>query len=240
MRAWLTIFVVFGICAYSGVSFAFPRHSFFEQPAAGPAGVSARAGGGGIYGTGGATDYGIKCSHCHINNNNQQGHLTMNVVPTPAFQSVGGADAYKPGQTYAITVTMMGEHLGLANTAMTGNINQMAFTVEDNATGKLAGVLTSDEGKSSSSCTVADPYPKTYNGGVTNPSDTSKTTIVFGTCHAVLGLPGQARTQWKFSWTAPASGDLTIFVGAVDGDTDGKSSLDDDAIELSIPLKKGS
>ncbi len=258
MRIWIGIFVVLSISSIAGVSHAFPRHSWFNWSATGQSTDSSlRAGGGGIFGTGGQQDYGIKCSHCHINDKKQQGHikLVLNVSYTSGgaktgWPKKGGVDSYVPGTTYTISAVMMGEHLGgIINGVDNGDANGMVLTIED-ANGKLAGTLTSDSGQSSANAAcstpagLTDPFPYVINGGTSYPA--GKTTVIFGDCHAVMSLdqissPSVAITSWTFTWTAPAAGagPLTIFYGAVDGNYDAVSSLGDDVTELAIALDEG-
>ena len=82
---------------------AFPFGKSWHDPANGNLSNGGRAGAGCIYGTGGVGDHGITCANCHING---QGLIGASIVPTPAWQKVNNIDAYKPGQTYSITVTM--------------------------------------------------------------------------------------------------------------------------------------
>ena len=64
---------------------------------------------------------------------------------------------------------------------------------------------------------------------------------MYGDCHAVLSLSHEGLTSWTFDWIAPVAGagDVTMFVGMVDGDHRGDSSLDDDAVERAFPLREG-
>src|SRR3954464_12397443 len=117
---------------------AFPFLNSWHDPSDGsPGNPKGRAGAGGIYGTGGVTDHGITCAHCHISG---KGLIGATITPTPAFAKLGNLDAYKPGQKYAITVAMTGEHLGLNQ--MNNNLNGMTLTIEDQG-GKVKGVFTS-------------------------------------------------------------------------------------------------
>src|SRR5215203_1209669 len=72
--------------------------------------TGANPGGGGIIGTGGAGDFNITCAHCHIGNENK---IDAKVDMTPPLGSVGGQAAYDPGQTYQVTISLIGEHLGI-------------------------------------------------------------------------------------------------------------------------------
>jgi hypothetical protein len=178
-------------------------------------------GGGGIFGTGGARDYFITCANCHVNDQNQQGQIDLAVMFTPPLTVTAGQSSYKPGQLYQVSAQLTGEHLGLSGCGpyVNGNVNNMVATVED-ASGRTAGLLASDSGQSSASCPA------------TAPMVTTGTTIMSGDCHAVAaqsGKPAANRTQWYFSWTAPAagSGALTMYWGAVDGDCKMDSFGDD-------------
>ncbi len=123
---------------------------------------------------------------------------------------------------------MTGEHRGLNQG--NNNLNGIAATFENQA-GKVAGVLTSDAGASSSNC-VAN-YP------AQNPA--GKTTYIYGDCHGIIYVPVPNATAWNFSWTAPAAGagQVTMFYGVVDGDANGKSSLDDDVKMGTVKLLEG-
>jgi hypothetical protein len=234
-----------GVSAHAGVTYAFPQHKLLIAKAAGPSGVASagglRPGADGIFYTGGAQDFGMKCSHCHIDDQHQQGSIGVQVVPSPAWEDVSGSEGYAPGTTYTITVNLTGAHLGnISNND--GDENAFALTIED-GNGKLAGVLEANVGGKSdaTACkngTAADPL-------VVPPKPTAgQTTVILGDCHAVVSTEhpasAAARTSWNFKWTAPAAGtgDVTIFVGAVDGDHEGKSSLGDDVVEASIVLKE--
>jgi len=213
----------------TGSVLAFPFTSSWHLPASGETNVQPRnrAGAEGLYGTGGRADLGIRCSHCHIKG---EGLIDFTLAAQPAFAKVGGEDAYIPGQRYTITITMTGEHRGPGPGG--GNLNGMAMTIE-NAAGQRSGTFVGDAGQSSASCPATDPYT-----GVQLPA--GKTTFLYGDCHGVLFLPHQNLRAWTFDWTAPAagSGDLTMFVAVVDGDTGGDSSLEDDVVERALPLRE--
>jgi hypothetical protein len=211
----------------------------WNNPANGAPSVT--PGGGGIYGTSGARDYNIACNHCHINDTNQQGAIDLKLTFNPPMTLLSGQYIYSPNQTYRVTAQMTGEHLGLTNctsTATTGNANNMAAAIEDTS-GKPAGVLASDSGQSASAC------PPTL------PASLTGTTALYGDCHAVVSISGVTgtfdRTQWSFSWTAPAAGagPLRLYFGAVDGNC-GQSSLGDDVkmgnltlVESTAALRRG-
>jgi hypothetical protein len=146
------------------------------------------------------------------------------------LSSVGGQQAYKAGQLYAITVKLVGETLGKTgcDQYVTGNINNFAASIE-NAAGKSVGVLSSDSGQSSASCPPANPKP------------TTGSTILYGDCHAIASMGSDKRmanvTQWTFQWQAPAAGtgNVTVYWGIVDGDCM-MDSLGDDVKTGSIKL----
>ena len=207
---------------------AFPREDFWHMPASGVAGTN-RAGAGGIYGTGGRTDFGVRCSHCHVRG---AGTIDVRIDAAPAFTDLGGGDlGYVPGQRYAITVNMLGEHARHMPTAM--DVNGFALTVED-ASGRVSGRFVTDAGQDSMSCPSSNPYPMP----AMRPA--GRTTFMYGDCHAVLFLGHARLTRWSFDWIAPAAGagDLTMFAGLVDGDTGGDSSLEDDTVERTYALRE--
>jgi hypothetical protein len=213
----------------AGVGYAFPTTPYWHMPASGDAGVN-RAGGEGLYGTGGAQDLGIRCSHCHIDG---EGLIDFQLSAMPAFDDVGGEDGYVPGRRYTITIRMTGEHLRPGTTM--NNMNGMALAIED-ASGRRAGRFIADAGQDTNSCPRNDPY----SGGGHPPVPAGRTTFMYGDCHAVLPLPHMGLTAWTFDWIAPAAGagDLSMFVAVVDGDTGAESSLDDDVVERTVPLRE--
>lgn len=238
-RAIASIVVGTAIVASTAVTIAFPFNKSWHEAAWGSASTN-RAGAGGYYGTGGRKDKGIKCSHCHILAPGVQSSIGVTVTTTPAFVVSGNDTKYVPGQTYMVTIALTGEHLGGGKgsndpTSM-NNKNSMAATIE-NANGQRAGRFVADSGQDTNACPAQNPYP-----GAPGPvSPVGMTTFMYGDCHGVLPLQHSKLTSWRFTWYAPAAGagDLTLYIGMVDGDTDGHSSLDDDVLEKSIPLKEG-
>lgn len=226
MRKRALISMITAAIVLSGTTaLAFPFLKSWHDRADGSQSNGGRAGAGGIYGMGGATDYSITCAHCHIGG---QGTIGVTITPTPAFTKVNGQDTYKPGQMYSVNVVLTGEHRGLGQG--NNNLNGMAATFE-NQSGKVAGVLTSDAGASSANCPATFPAQ--------NPA--GKTTYTYGDCHGIVYVPVPNATSWTFSWTAPAkgAGQVTMFYGVVDGDSDGKSSLDDDVKMGTMKLGEG-
>lgn len=227
MKSTHVLAAAFAILGAGSLASAFPFLNSWHMPSDG-----LRAGGGGIYGTGGAQDWGLTCANCHIK---APGKIDATITPNPAWQQLAGQPAYKPGQKYSITVQLVGEHRGLNATPATNNLNGMAMTFED-AAGKATGFLASDvAGNDQSTCPAAAPG--------TNPAAPA-TTYLYGpsrNCKTVIFNPRPNLTSWTFSWTAPAvgGGAVTGFYGVVDGDSDGKSSVDDDVKMGTLKLSEG-
>lgn len=171
-----------------------------------------RCGGGDLWYTGGFSDWNLACTHCHINDKNQQGNLTANVT------GFDPGNKYAPGKTYTITLTMVsaaaGGELAKGNAQ---NKNGFAATVEDEG-GKTAGTFL---GSNQTSC----PPPPTLPDGAFAPA----TTLAYGDCHAISSLGLVGLSSWTFKWTAPgnATGPLTFYYGLVDGDANQRSLSDD-------------
>jgi hypothetical protein len=206
------------IAVFPSVARAFDGQGLWYTPANGgvapPGNMNALPpGAGGIFGTGGTHDYNITCANCHLNNMQQQGKIDLMLAFSPALQSVAGQAAYKPGQTYMVTATMTGEHLGMGGCGpyVTGNINNFAATFE-NASGKTVGALASDSGQTSASCPSRAP------------TVASGTTMLYSDCRVIFSMGGDKadanRTSWTFAWTAPGAGTggVTMYWGVVDGD----------------------
>ncbi|MFT3764287.1 MAG: hypothetical protein QM820_02005 [Minicystis sp.] len=171
-------------------------------------------GGGGIIGTGSARDRSITCAHCHMN---AAGQIDVKLDFSPPLPTVGGQATYAPGQTYQVSVQLVGEHLGQSGCGQyLTHVNNFAAAFED-VSGQPAGALASDSGQSSKSCPPAVPSP--ING----------TTVLYGDCHAVTSSGKESTSAWSFSWTAPAGGTgaVTVYYGAVDGNCDMMSMGDD-------------
>jgi hypothetical protein len=206
------------VASFPSLARAFDGQGLWYTPANGgvapPGNTTALPpGGGGIFGTGAAHDYSITCASCHLNDKQQQGKIDLMLAFSPALQTISGQPAYKPGQTYMVTVTMTGEHLGQSNCGqyVTGNINNFAATFE-NVAGKTIGTLASDSGQSAASCPARAP------------TVTSGTTMLYDDCRVIFSMGGDkadsGRTTWSFAWTAPAASTstVTLYWGVVDGD----------------------
>ena len=163
-------------------------------------------GGGGIFGTGAARDHGITCQDCHVDP--PDGDVELRFRFSPSLASMNGLDVYQPGQTYDVTVELVGELLTGPCAPNAKNNNGFAATFED-ADGQIAGVLTSDSGQSGTDCPAQYPDPGTG------------TTVLYGDCDVVMP-ENYERTSWQFRWTAPTSdsGGITLRFGGVDGNCD--------------------
>ena len=143
-----------------------------------------KGGGGGLFYTGARSDKGWTCTACHIG---AEGKISIQLgsAPTALLQN----SAYTPGQAYAITVSLRGEHLGLGSGR--SNFNGFALTVRDSQN-RPAG-------------TISGYAPEDFYQA--NPATISTAGKVVGT------------TAWKFTWTAPAAGTgaVTFFIAMVDG-----------------------
>lgn len=224
MRATTTALVfAAALCARAGGAAAWDGPGQWWKPA-----HDKDPGGGGIYGTGGQGDYGIKCTDCHVK---PKEIIDASVTPLPAWGMLGAAKTYTPGRRYEITVRLLKESLGMSGCGpYVGHVNNFVGTFEDGA-GKPAGMLETDSGRKSTACPKAAPDPKTASG----------TTWIYGDCRAVIPthVP-DGTTQWKFYWTAPpvGAGDVTFFAGVGDGNCE-MNSTGDDMKMLTLKLSQG-
>jgi hypothetical protein len=174
-------------------------------------------GGGGILGTGGMHDHGIKCSHCHVER--KLTDLAFGLEFQPALPSVSGEASYVPGQRYTITARMTNESLGTPCSDPYGkNVDNFAAAFE-NEEGAAVGVLESDTGAIATSCPTTTPAP-----------DSAGTTAITGDCEVVFSKGKANTTTWSFAWTAPTAGPVIVSWGAVDGDCL-MMSMDDAVVE---------
>jgi hypothetical protein len=213
MKSTLVLSIVFAVVTASLAARAWDGNDLWYNPATGRRATpyDVMPGGGGILGTGGATDFNITCANCHIKGAPNYGSISVDISPPLG-------PTYKPNTRYDLTVTLKGEHLGLSGCSpyVTGNVNQFAATFEDDS-GKLAGALTATYG-SSANCPT-DPPAAGFTGS----------TLTYRDCHAVVSAVVKDRASWTFSWTAPppGSGQVTLYYGAVDGDCMMNSTGDD-------------
>jgi len=206
---------------------AFPTLHYWHLASSGETNQNQnRAGANGLYGSGGPHDYGIRCADCHVET---EGLIDLTIDVSPPLSQSGNDMAYSPGQTYVFTVTLEGEHKQPPNPNGMDH-NGFVATFED-AGGNVMGDLVSDTPNNSSmNCPANSPG-----------STPSGTTYVYGDCHGIIGNEMAELDQWTFSWQAPGagSGDVTMWYGAVDGNTAGSSSLDDDVVQGSMFLVEG-
>jgi len=193
-----TLITMLALGWLSTPAFAWDSSALWYAPAS-----ADNPGGGGILGTGGAHDHGIKCSDCHVNRVDEPGlSFAMAFSPTPPPGS------YSPGQRYTITATLTGAKLGQpCNIQYTTTVDNFAASFEDD-NGVTAGALESDSGPTSASCATV---PNAMAPG---------TTALAGDCQVIFAKGNQSIDTWTFYWTAPASGPVHIYWGAVDGDCD--------------------
>lgn len=232
---------VMGLGALSMVSAAsaFPHLYMWIDPANGhPSSAGQPApGGGGIYGTGGAKDYGITCAHCHTN---APGMVGTTIAPTPAWQTLPGGSAYKPNTKYRIVVTLTNE---TKNPGTTNNLNGFALTIE-NQSGVGVGMFATD---AATPITTMNCTNTRVLGAAEMALVTAGTTTYMispantGGCYTVVSVPKAGATSWSFDWTSPAAGTgpVTIFYGVVDGDKAGTDSSGDDVKQGTVRLLEG-
>jgi hypothetical protein len=177
----------------------------------------ANPGGGGILGTGGAHDHGIKCTDCHVDRKPEPG-LAFALTFAPALANT----TYAAGTRYTVTAKLTGAQLARPCTFPNGKNNDgFAASFEDDA-GASAGTLAADDGQSAPSCTLPSPPPP-------------GTTALDGDCKVVFANGAPDTSTWTFFWTAPSSGAVHVYWGAVDGDCD-MMSMNDAAVTGSMTL----
>lgn len=157
-------------------------------------------GGGGILGTGGAHDHGIKCLDCHQEREETTLDLTFSFTPPLDL------DRYTPGQRYRVDVAMLDEQLGPPCDQYMVHVNNFAAEFQ-NAAGDAVGTLESDNGISAGSCPTDFTDP------------TTGTTALYRDCEVVFPRRAENLTSWTFYWTAPSTAsEVRLYYGAVDGD----------------------
>lgn len=179
----------------------------------------ANPGGGGILGTGGRHDHGIKCTDCHVDRVQEP-----NLGFAMTFQPALNGQVYAPGQRYTVTARLTGAQLGVgcnAADATMHNRDGFAASFED-ASGAAAGALASDSGQTSASCVLPSPPPP-------------GTTALDGDCQVIFATSAENVDAWTFTWTAPTAGPVRVFWGAVDGNCD-MMSMKDAAVSGSMTL----
>lgn len=170
----------------------------------------ANPGGGGILGTGGAHDYGIKCTDCHTDRK-----LEPNLAFAMTFSPALANNTYVAGTRYTITARLTGALLPMPACSISAGKNNDGFAASfEDDNGVTVGLLAADDGQSAPTCTLPSPAP------------TTGTTALDGDCKVIFSLGKPNMTTWTFSWTAPQSGNVHVYWGAVDGDCDMMSMHD--------------
>jgi len=162
--------------------------SFHAAPGAG--------GGGGVFYTGSPLDRGWTCAACHVD---APGRLRVDIQSEP---DLFVSRTYTAGQSYALTIRIRNEELGLQSGR--SNFNGMALSVLDDEALPLGRLSGGDEFfiRSNASGTAAFIASQSTTAG---------------------------QTEWTFSWTAPdaeAAVPLTFYLAVVDGN--GANSLPDE------------
>jgi hypothetical protein len=169
----------------------------------------ASPGGGGILGTGGGHDYGIKCTDCHVERKTE--NLALGFTFSPALVN----NTYAAGTQYTITAKLTGALLAATSCATPNGKNNDGFAASfEDDNGVNVGSLAADDGQSAPNCTLPMTLP------------TVGTTALDGDCKVIFPLKQENMTQWTFKWTAPSSGTVHLYWGAVDGDCDMMSMHD--------------
>src|SRR5258705_1257441 len=178
----------------------------------------ANPGGGGILGTGGGHDHGIKCTDCHVERKTE--NLTFALTYSPALVN----NTYIGGTQYTITAKLTGALLPTPSCSVPNGKNNDGFAASfEDDSGVNVGSLAADDGQSAPSCTLPTPAP------------TTGTSALDGDCKVIFDLSQENTTHWTFRWTAPSSGNVHVYWGAVDGDCD-MMSMHDAAVTRSMTL----
>jgi hypothetical protein len=215
MRTFASTIVGLVITCVAAPAFAWDGPSIWYRPA-----DAANPGGGGILGTGGGHDYGIKCTDCHTDRVMEPA-LAFAMTFSPALTS----GAYAAGQRYTVTARLTGAQQGVGCNQQDPNMHDrdgFAASFED-ANGVPTGALASDSGQTATSCVFPSPIPP-------------GTTGLDGDCKVVFANSVENNDTWTFTWTAPASGPVRVFWGAVDGNCD-MMSMKDAAVTGSMTLQ---
>ncbi len=196
MRAITIAFLLVAATATSASAWDGPELWYDRADAASP-------GGGGIFGTGGQRDHRITCLDCHVERVDTA--LDIDFRFQPALGVAGGDATYVPGQRYRIDVTMLNETLVPPCDQYMTHTNNFAAAFENDA-GQIVGTLESDSGQSQAACPTNYPRP------------TAGTTALYRDCETIFSKGTEDATTWTFYWTAPLTGTVRLYYGAVDGD----------------------
>jgi hypothetical protein len=205
MRTIILMFVL----TSARVAFAWPGGAAWYWPAQGDDSVmyGGTPGGGGILGTGGKHDYGIKCSDCHVD------RPTETIALSFAWQPALVNNTYVPGTTYTVTANLAGANLPCMSGPNGGGDPNMdkkrnfAASFETDI-GDAAGRLISDAGQTRGNCDLPPPAGTMPAGQ----------TLLDGDCNVIFSQG--ATPSWRFQWVAPTTGSVHIYWGAVDGNCD--------------------
>jgi len=195
---------------------AFHHHGQFQAFADGREEVP---GSGQLYYTGSRRDLGLRCSSCHVE---APGRIRATVDFAPSL--AGGR--WSPDASYTVTVTMTGENRGTTGCGTTPNRNGITAMVTDRS-GFPVGQHAPDAGGRRCGSRFVSP-------------SAGQTTAVFGDCDGVVGVQGNGTlTRWQFTWRAPSAGagELTLWLGVVDGDC-AFDSYRDDVYETSMSFRE--
>jgi hypothetical protein len=204
--------LVFAIVAIATPAYAWDGPGMWYRAA-----DDANPGGGGIMGTGGRHDHGIKCTDCHAQRQDEP-NLSFALDFAPPLAN----NTYVPGTRYTVTARMTGAQLGVNCSVPNGrNVDGFATSFEDDA-GASAGMLAADDGQAAPSCALPSPPPP-------------GTTALDGDCKVIFANSTPDTTTWTFYWTAPSTGTVHVYWGAVDGACD-MMSMNDAAVVRSETL----
>jgi hypothetical protein len=182
-------------------------------------------GSGGLYYLGRREDHTMTCASCHVGG---PGRVRANVTFTPALSS----GRYAPGTRYRVDVAMSPEVMGLSGCSRR-NTNSIVAFFSDPSGNNPAGTIFNDNQQR-----ACGPSTLGTMQGV------GATTIVRGNCEYASGQGGSTAANWRFHWDPPASGDVTFWLGLVDGDCvqrdGGAQTYDgDDVFMLEQPIPQG-
>lgn len=212
------------------------NHEYAWHDAAAPT-VAGKPGGGSLFGTGGQSEGGVQCAHCHTPKGTNPANplkvlVTFNPALTGASAWTGSVDGftqqagrYAPGTNYTVNVSLLNEHFTWPDGGPQDN--NFAAVFED-ASGNRVGTLTTDTNITTSNCPTARPVP----------GPTTGTTHMYRNCDLVFSrFPATGLSGWSFTWRSPAdAGVVTMFLGAVDGNgndrTRGRDGGPDDDVVM--------
>ncbi len=203
MRRILVAFLLLLIAGHDAQAYIGPP--IFAQPAL-------SGGGGGMYFTGAPRQKAYDCTVCHVGGAHTIG---ANVTIVPDDGSAPTPGVYTAGKSYAITLALTGEHLGLGAAR---NVNTFLAEIDDDRDAAIAGF-----------------------GGF----DSSVTTVDGGKVVAAAGQEAQTTWTFHFTAPAAGAGPITLYGSLVDGNGgDGTAAfpsdpLGDDVATITLRLCEG-